>query len=256
MREIKFFILAGGKFLINSKSIMKLLNSGNSKTIKGLAHGYVTYGIHLAPSKLSGFNTCHWASKGCSMACLNTAGRGIMKNVQKARINKTKFLFQHRETFMAQLHKELTAGVKKAYKYDKTPCVRLNLTSDIPWETKPFFFEGKSIFDHFPDVTFYDYTKGSYRMNKFIDGKMPKNYSLTFSRSEETELEEIKELVSKVQNVAVVFRDKLPKTWEGMQVVDGDDTDLRFLDPKGVIVGLVEKGLAKKDETGFVVEPK
>jgi hypothetical protein len=157
---------------------------------------------------------------------------------------------------MAQLHKELTAGVKKAYKYDKTPCVRLNLTSDIPWETKPFFFEGKSIFDHFPDVTFYDYTKGSYRMRKFIDGKMPKNYSLTFSRSEETELEEIKELVSKVQNVAVVFRDKLPKTWEGMQVVDGDDTDLRFLDPKGVIVGLVEKGLAKKDETGFVVEPK
>jgi len=85
---------------------------------------------------------------------------------------------------------------------------------------------------------------------------MPKNYSLTFSRSEETELEEIKELVSKAHNVAVVFRDKLPKTWEGMQVVDGDDTDLRFLDPKGVIVGLVEKGLAKKDETGFVVEPK
>jgi len=235
---------------------MKLLNSGNSKTIKGLAYGYVTYGIHLSPSKLSGFNTCHWASKGCSMACLNTAGRGIMKNVQKARINKTKFLFQHRETFMAQLHKEITVGAKKARKYDKTPCVRLNLTSDIPWEAKQFFFEGKSIFDHFPDLAFYDYTKGSYRMHKFLDGKMPKNYSLTFSRSEETSNDRMRRILNKGGNVAVVFRGSLPEKYLGHPVVNGDDTDLRFLDPKGVIVGLVEKGLAKKDQTGFVVEPK
>lgn len=235
---------------------MKLLNSGNNKTIKGEKKGFRTFGIHLAPSKLSGFNTCHWASKGCSMACLNTAGRGIMKNVQEARINKTKFLFQDREAFMAQLHKEITAGVKKAQKNDKTPCVRLNLTSDIPWEAKQFFFEGKSIFDHFPDVAFYDYTKGSIRMHKFLDGKMPKNYHLTFSRSEETSEDRMRRILGKGGNVAVVFRGKLPKAWEGMQVVDGDDTDLRFLDPKGVIVGLVEKGLAKKDKTGFVVEPK
>lgn len=234
---------------------MKLLNSGNSKTVKGLAYGYVTYGIHLAPSKLSGFNTCHWASKGCSMACLNTAGRGMMDNVQTARINKTKFLFEDREGFMAQLHKEITAGVKKARKYDKTPCVRLNLTSDIPWEAKQFFFEGKSIFDHFPDVTFYDYTKGFIRMNKFLNGKMPKNYHLTFSRSENTTYDRMVRILDKGGNVAVVFRGELPKSYLGFRVIDGDETDLRFLNPKGVIIGLTEKGLAKKDESGFVVEP-
>ena len=229
---------------------MKLLNSGNSKTIKGEKIGFRTFGIHLAPSKLSGHNVCLWASKGCAIACLNTAGRGAMSNVQKARINKTKFFFQDKGGFMEQLVKEITAAIKSSAKAGLTPCFRLNLTSDIPWEGVRY--EGKNIFEHFPNHQFYDYSKGKTR---FVKNKVS-NYHLTYSRSEETELEEIKELVSKDYNVAVVFRGKLPKTWEGMQVVDGDDTDLRFLDPKGVIVGLVEKGLAKKDQTGFVVEPK
>jgi len=229
---------------------MKLLNSGNTKTIKGEKLGYKTFGIHLAPSKLSGHNVCLWASKGCAMACLNTAGRGAMSNVQKARINKTKFFFQDKDGFMKQLVKEMTAAIKSAAKAGLTPCFRLNLTSDIPWEGVKY--EGKNVFEHFPNHQFYDYSKGKTR---FVKNKIS-NYHLTYSRSEEIEIDEIKELVSKGCNVAVVFRGELPKTWEGMQVVNGDDTDLRFLDPKGVIVGLVEKGLAKKDKTGFVVEPK
>ena len=44
------------------------------------------------------------------------------------------------------------------------------------------------------------------------------------------------------------------ETWKGFEVVNGDETDLRFLDKKGVVVGLIEKGRAKKDETGFVQE--
>ena len=55
-------------------------------------------------------------------------------------------------------------------------------------------------------------------------------------------------------NVAVVFRDRLPKTWKGHEVINGDESDLRFRDKQGVIVGLIEKGMAKKDETGFVQE--
>jgi hypothetical protein len=59
-------------------------------------------------------------------------------------------------------------------------------------------------------------------------------------------------------NVAVVFNTKkgkpLPKTYYGIKVVEGDDTDLRFLDSKRVIVGLRAKGNAKKDRSGFVVE--
>ena len=189
------------------------------------------------------------------MACLNTAGRGAMNSVQTARINKTKLLFQDRFFFMAKLYVEITEAVKSAEKEGVKPCFRLNLTSDIPWEAKQFFFAGKSIFDHFPDCSFYDYTKGSIRMHKFLDGKMPKNYFLTFSRSEVTSSDRMKRILDKGGNVAVVFRGELPTSYLGFPVVNGDANDLRFLDPKGVIVGLAEKGLAKKDESGFVVEP-
>ena len=92
-------------------------------------------------------------------------------------------------------------------------------------------------------------------MHKFLDGKMPENYHLTFSRSEETSDDRMLRILNKGGNVAVVFRGSLPKTYLGYPVIDGDKNDLRFKDPKGVVVGLVEKGLAKKDETGFVVEP-
>lgn len=104
----------------------------------------------------------------------------------------------------------------------------------------------------FPDVQFYDYTKSFKRAKAFVDGEMPSNYHITFSRSEcnDNLVDIIKDLGG---NVAAVFRGSLPKTYKGKQVVDGDETDLRFLDGTNKIVGLVEKGLAKKDETGFVI---
>ena len=55
-------------------------------------------------------------------------------------------------------------------------------------------------------------------------------------------------------NVAVVFRKELPSTWNNVEVIDGDKTDLRFLDGRGKIVGLTAKGDAKKDQSGFVQE--
>lgn len=253
MRGMKFFILAGGKILTNNKSIMKLLNKGNAKTIKGEKKGFRTFGIHLAPANLSGHNACFWASKGCTMACLNTAGRGAMSNVQKARIDKTKLFFQDSKSFMEKLIKEINSAIKSAMKKELAPVFRLNLTSDIPWEGVRY--EGKNIFEHFPNQTFYDYTKGDTRMHRFLDGEMPKNYSLTFSHSEETSEDRMRSILDKGGNVAVVFRGELPKSYLGFPVVDGDETDLRFLDSKGVIVGLVEKGLARMDKTGFVVEP-
>jgi hypothetical protein len=98
----------------------------------------------------------------------------------------------------------------------------------------------------FKNVQFYDYTK--------IPGreKLPKNYHLTFSRSEVNENDCLNEL-QKGRNVAVVF-DVLPTTWNGYPVICGDNDDLRFLDPKNVVVGLTAKGKAKKDDSGFVVK--
>ena len=229
----------------------KLLNNGNSKTKKGEKMGWRTFGLHLAPAMLSGFNACLWASKGCAMACLNTAGHGQRHSVQDSRIGKTKKFFEDEAAFMAQLVEEIKASIKSAKRAGMVPCFRLNLTSDIPWEHKKI--DGKTIFELFPQVKFYDYTKGYRRMLNFLQGKMPANYHLTFSRSEDNQ--KFCDMVAQAGgNVAVVFRNSLPAEYMGRKVISGDETDLRFLDPQGVIVGLIEKGLAKKDETGFVVE--
>jgi hypothetical protein len=57
-------------------------------------------------------------------------------------------------------------------------------------------------------------------------------------------------------NIAVVFRDKnkIPKVFKGRPVINGDNDDLRFLDPEGVVVALYAKGKAKKDTSGFVID--
>ena len=132
------------------------------------------------------------------------------------------------------------------------PCFRLNLTTDLPWEK--IRLDGKSIMEIFPSARFYDYTKSPERMSAFLAGDMPSNYHLTFSRSESNQIA-VNAMLKSGGNVAMVFRKSLPVSFMGREVVNGDETDLRFLDPQGVIVGLVEKGRAKKDSTGFVLEP-
>jgi hypothetical protein len=223
---------------------MRLLNTANTKTMKGEEYGYLTFIQHLAPSWLSGFNTCAMASEGCAFACLNTSGMGKFSNVQAARISKTKFFFEAREVFMAQLVKEVTAAVRKAEKIGMTPAIRLNGTSDLRWETVEV--AGKAnVMEVFPDVQFYDYTKIPNRRD------IPKNYHLTFSRSETNDFL-LDSAFERGMNVAVVF-DRLPETFLGRKVIDGTLTDLRFLDEQGVVVGLEAKGKAKTDQSGFVV---
>ena len=233
-----------------------LLTAGNAKIVKGEKLGYLTKGIHFAPADISGHEVCRWRSKGCTMACLNTAGRGRMQNTQDSRIKKTKLFFEEQFAFLDKLAKEIASTIKSAKKKAMEAVFRPNLTSDIAWESV-FFDEEKpqTIFDKFPETQFYDYTKSFQRMAKFINRspEFPSNYHLTFSRSEHNET--LCDMVLQMGgNVAVVFRDQLPKTWKGFEVVNGDENDLRFRDKKGVVVGLIEKGLAKKDETGFVQE--
>jgi hypothetical protein len=226
----------------------KLLNSGNYKTRKGEKYGWKTYGLHLAPFNLSGKNVCSSATVGCSTACINTAGRGIMHTVQDARIKKTRRFFEDRDGFLSQLFKEIKSAVKSSARKELKSCFRLNLTSDLPWENM--------VVKHFPDLQFYDYTKHLKRFAGYLEGKLPENYHLTYSRSELTPDGLVKGLCSSGGNVAVVFRNHLPDKYLGIEVIDGDDSDLRFEDGNGKIVGLIEKGLAKKDKTGFVVEPE
>ena len=232
---------------------MPILNQGNSKTIKGEKYGWKTYGIHLSPNIVSGYNVCFDATTGCINACLDTSGRGQMPSVQTARTNKTKRFFEDRKGFLTDLWKEVKSAVKSATKKELKFCMRPNLTSDLPWES--IKHNGQSLMDAFNPCRFYDYTKSLKRFTRFLNGELPENYHLTYSRSEETTDALVIALCKSGSNVAVVFRERLPETWLGFEVLNGDENDLRFKDKKGCIVGLIEKGLAKKDETGFVVEP-
>jgi hypothetical protein len=230
----------------------KILTENNAKIKKGEKSGWLTVGIHFAPAKLSGREVCPWRSPACSASCLNTAGMGVYSNVQAARIAKTKWFFSDRAGFIMQLVKEICAAQRRATRKGLRLAVRLNLTSDIPWENVQTNVK-LSLFDLFPEIQFYDYTKGIERFAKFMRGELPANYHLTFSKSE-TNAEESERAIALGGNLAVVFHDMLPDTFRGRPVVNGDENDLRFLDPVGVVVGLSAKGKARKDTSGFVLD--
>lgn len=226
---------------------MKLLSANNTKIKKGEKLGWKTLGLSLAPASLSGKQLCPHRSKGCELACLNTAGMGAFSNVQEARIKKSKFLIQQRDAFLSALNKEIANAERTATRRNGKLAIRLNVLSDLPWQ---------NLIDmnKFSGVQFYDYTPNPQRMIQFLRGELPPNYHLTFSRKENNQA--VVELIASMGgNVAVVF-DKLPDTYLGKRVIDGDDTDLRFLDDKNVIVGLKAKGKGKKDDSGFVVKVK
>lgn len=225
--------------------VMELLTYSNPKTIKGERKGYLTFILHLAPHQLSGYNVCASASKGCSAACLNTAGRGRFDTTQAARIRKTKWFFRDRVSFMEALERDIKVAIRRAMKRGLIPVFRLNGTSDIRWENEKLLSTQLTLFDTFPSIQFYDYTKHSNRRN------LPPNYHLTFSRSESNGAE-VKAAFDAGMNVAVVF-DRLPDTYLGKPVINGDESDLRFLDPHNVVVGLKSKGRGKRDSSGFVV---
>ena len=225
---------------------MKLLTTQNFKTTKGEKLGILTGILYMAPARISGFEVCPRRSEGCTQACLYTAGMGAFSNVQQARINKTKLFFEQREEFMNQLRKDIKALIKKAEKQNMQPAVRLNGTSDIEWTRF-------GLMEEFPELQWYDYTKVLSRLEK----ERPKNYHITFSKNEANDVE-CEAALKLGANVAVVFDTKkgepLPTEWKGFPVYDGDDTDARFLDPKGgYVIGLRAKGKAKKDRSGFVV---
>jgi hypothetical protein len=231
---------------------MALLTVGNPKLLKGQKKGYLSSVLHLAPADLSGKNTCPKATAGCKAACLNTAGRGgIFKKgestnvIQQARIRKTKMFFEDRRAFLNELTVEIVKTIKSAEKKNLIPVFRLNGTSDIAWE-KYEVISGKNIFQMFPEVQFYDYTKILGRKVSHIP-----NYHLTFSKADGNDMD-VRLAASNGMNIAAVFKE-LPEKYIGRPVINGDETDLRFLDPKGVIVGLKAKGKAKKDTSGFVI---
>lgn len=226
--------------------MFKLLSTANPKIQKGAKLGYLSFILHLSPADVAGAgNTCPKATAGCKAACLNTAGRGGMftpeqgtNTIQEARKRKTRQFFADKQAFAEVLKADIRKAIKFAAKQGLTPVFRLNGTSDIAWEKY-------GIIEEFPTVQFYDYTKILGRKVAHLP-----NYHLTFSAADGNDAD-VAKAIAQGMNVTVVF-DKIPETYMGKAVFDADDTDLRFLDPKGAVLGLKAKGRARKDTTGFV----
>lgn len=233
-----------------------LLSCGsNAKTVKGDGAEYLTAIMYLTPWKSAGVNLCPMAEQAkCIDPCLNKAGRGQMSSVQKGRARKTEWFARDRAGFMEQLHKDIQSFVRFCKAKGVQPCVRLNGTSDIRWELVSYNFAWvayDNIMQAFPAVTFYDYTKIANRRN------LPANYHLTWSYSGANPRYAAMYDDAKRNglNIAVVFRKKsdIPAEYLGLPTIDGDRDDMRFLDPKGVVVALYAKGKAKQDTSGFVI---
>jgi len=240
-----------------------LLTYGNPKILKGTKKGYLTAVMHFAPANLAGFEVCAFRTAGCSAACLNTAGRGGialdkdgLNAIQAARIRRTRFWKNDKPGFATMLDKEIQALIRRAKRLELTPALRLNGTSDIPWENVKFTRAGKvyaNIMAAYPGLQFYDYTKNPNRAD------LPHNYHLTFSLAEDNDAH-AKTALDNGMSVAVVFdtkkaddfTDKWTFAGKVYPVIDGDESDLRFLDKAGSIVGLRAKGAGKKDDSGFV----
>ena len=221
-----------------------LLSSANAKLEKGNAYGWQTLGLSLAPYTLSGSNLCPHASKGCAAACLYTSGHGRFDAVKSARLERTRRFLTDRAAFLEQLKLEIAKGERSAKRKGMRLAVRLNVLSDLPWHNLIDMGE-------FQAVQFYDYTPNPRRMLQWAKGELPSNYHLTFSPKEDNG-EAVNLAIANGVNVAAVF-DSLPDEYAGRRVIDGDLSDLRFLDPRGVIVGLKAKGDGKKDHSGFVI---
>jgi hypothetical protein len=223
----------------------------NSKVFK-----IKTYSIYLSPAKTSGYEVCPFSTVECRMGCLATSGRAISdiisgRNVIKnSRIKKTRLFFEENDFFMEWLIAEITAANKLAKKQGYDFAVRLNATSDIDWQNT--FYKGKNIFQIFPEIHFYDYTKN---INKFKN--IPLNYHLTYSYTGRNWHNCLK-VLNQGGNVAIVFAAEysqpLPTTYNGFKVINGDVSDYRPFDPKGCIVGLHWKKIANKTYNKHVKE--
>ena len=229
--------------------------SSDAKTVKGEKIGYLTGIVYGAPA-----NTCspRWTmcalakTAQCDIDCLVSAGRGRFENVHRARVRKTLYFKQYPQEFMTLLVKNIFSLIRKAEKLGLTPAARLCGTWDVEWEKVYFEYQGETvtIFDVFPDLQFYDYTKTPCR-------KVPANYHLTFSYSGAPKFQKVikKQLAKDPKtNVAVVFQGKQPTTFFGRKLINGDDSDVRFLDEHFSIVALTAKGMAKTSDSPFIVK--
>ena len=248
IRKVFQNYLVENDFLAKSGKLLSW--NSNSKIIKESKNGssYLTANVSLYPND----KVCLKAVRNhCKSLCLNFAGRGKFSSVQKARLQKLRFFENDRELFITILVEEIFPFVKFCEKRNLKPAIRLNCLSDIDYSKISLIWENQyyeSIFQLFPEVQFYDYSKD---INKIENNKY-ENYHLTYSFDGNTEhfilCEKVKRAWRIGINVAICFS---PKKYTNyiISFIDGEISDNRFLDQKnkyGSIVCLKAKGEALK----------
>ena len=222
----------------------------NHKTVKGQKIGISTEIIYQMPSSCSGYQVCGMEYiAGCKEVFLNEAGRCTKESVQFSRLRKTLYFFQYRREFIEQLKREVIVHAKWANKKGMIPAVRPNGTSDILWELYIWDFMCETSEKY--RVKWYDYTK---KTNRLIPD--PDIYDLTFSYSNRKEYQPfVEKAAQQGMRMAGVFRNEynIPKEFMGLKCIDGDATDVRFLDPMNAFIALKAKGKARKDMGEFVI---
>lgn len=242
--------------LKKSLGISYLGGCNSPKLIKSLDMNVMTYGIYLAPGNLSGYNVCPNCDY-CCKYCLNGSGRNKIEllshtgggPIQRSRIKKTKLFFDDRLAFMHLLVYEINQSRRKAEAAGMRLAIRLNCTSDI--DPEEFKLENKNIFQLYPDIQFYDYTKVFSRVELL---EKYDNYDLTFSFSGEN-WADCDEMLKKNHRVAVVFENSLPENFRGYPVIDANSYDARFLDSGRTICGLTYKRVANDYVNGKFQRP-
>jgi len=244
-----------------------LLSTGNPKLLKARLEGWDARALHLlphvarsvrAPDTRPPWNLCPNASAGCARACLESAGRGGFLPVRVGRLRRTLAWILHPGPFVERLRADIGTLSRSAKRSGLRPAVRLNATSDIPWESR-----APSVLAtcEREGVQAFDYSKAPGRVLASLrDPQWPRSYALTYSLSEErNSLAYARTVLEAGGTATVVLRvrqgEPLPPTWDGRPVLDGDLSDLRFRDPSGTWIGLRPKGAARSDRSGFVREP-
>jgi hypothetical protein len=254
----------------------RFLSIDSPKAIKAAGFGFLNGINYGAPHKLAGVgNMCAHASAGCIKLCLGVeSGQaamhkpGELNSVLKSRIAKTEYFMTDRSGFMVEFSYHAAKLIRSAQDSGLGSCIRPNGSWDQRFEGIPVPVDStlaerlsgilrrpiaagryKNLMALFSEAQWVDYTKNPYRFNK----PLPPNYHLTFSLSETNE-STARAILASGFNVAAVFSDGLPDTYLGRPVHNGDSHDLRFLDPKGCVIGLSPKGrAAKRDQSGFVI---
>lgn len=240
----------------------RIFSLDSAKAIKARGFGYLNAIHYMAPASLAGVgNLCPKATDSCKALCLGwfsgqagmVANEADLNSVRKSRIDKARRFMKSRADYMRDVVHSIELAEKQAQRMGLKLCVRMNGSTDIAFEGIACERNGQrfpNLMLAFPDIQFVDYTKIAARLQR----QLPANYNLTLSRTEKNEAD-VLAAVKAGYNAAIVFRE-LPMKWRGLPVINGDEHDLRHLDPRGVIVGLTPKGRkAKRDESGFVVAP-